>query len=53
MIERLKAAGVEFHCPPTFLANDTVLTTYARDPDGNVVEFQEILNPKSRMRMDF
>ena len=51
--ERLKAAGVEFHCPPTLLANGTVLTTYARDPDGNVVEFQEILNPKSRMHMDF
>jgi catechol 2,3-dioxygenase-like lactoylglutathione lyase family enzyme len=50
--ERLKAAGVEFHCPPTHLGRG-VRTTYARDPDGNVVEFQEILNPKSRMRMDF
>jgi catechol 2,3-dioxygenase-like lactoylglutathione lyase family enzyme len=51
--ERLKAAGVPFHCPPQWLGKGTVLTTYARDPDGNVVEFQEILNPKSRMAMTF
>jgi catechol 2,3-dioxygenase-like lactoylglutathione lyase family enzyme len=50
---RLKAKGVPFHCEPQFLGNGTVLTTYARDPDGNVVEFQEILNPKSRMAMSF
>jgi glyoxylase I family protein len=51
--ERLKAAGVPFHCPPQWLGKGTVLTTYARDPDGDVVEFQEILNPKSRMAMTF
>lgn len=51
--ERLKANGVPFHCEPRFLGNGTVLTTYARDPDGNVVEFQEILNPRSRMAMRF
>ncbi|MEN3974677.1 VOC family protein [Emcibacter sp. SYSU 3D8] len=50
---RLTAAGVPFHCEPQWLGNGTVLTTYARDPDGNVVEFQEILNPKSRMAMTF
>jgi catechol 2,3-dioxygenase-like lactoylglutathione lyase family enzyme len=50
---RLKAAGVPFHCEPQWLGKGTVLTTYARDPDGNVVEFQEILNPKSRMAMTF
>lgn len=34
---RLKAAGVRFHCPPLhFPACATA--TYARDPDGNVVE---------------
>lgn len=49
--ERLKAAGVEFHCPPTSLGT-SVRTTYARDPDGNVVELQEILTPKSRMAID-
>ena len=51
--ELLKAAGVPFHCEPQWLGKGTVLTTYARDPDGNVVEFQEILNPKSRMAMTF
>ena len=50
---RQKAAGVPFHCEPQWLGKGTVLTTYARDPDGNVVEFQEILNPKSRMAMTF
>lgn len=34
---RLEAAGVTFHCPPIhFPACATA--TYARDPDGNVVE---------------
>jgi len=51
--QRLKARGVPFHCEPQFLGNGTILATYARDPDGNVVEFQEILNPKSRMAMRF
>ena len=44
--ERLRAAGVAFHCPPQDLGPD-VRTTYARDPDGNVVELQEIRDPKN------
>jgi catechol 2,3-dioxygenase-like lactoylglutathione lyase family enzyme len=39
--ERLRAAGVEFHCEPQDLGAG-VRTTYARDPDGNVVELQEL-----------
>ena len=39
--ERLSAAGVRFHCPPQDLGHG-VRTTYARDPDGNVVELQEL-----------
>jgi catechol 2,3-dioxygenase-like lactoylglutathione lyase family enzyme len=50
--ERLLAAGVEFHTPPVDLG-PTVTTTYARDPDGNVVEFQEILTDRGKMVMDF
>jgi catechol 2,3-dioxygenase-like lactoylglutathione lyase family enzyme len=50
--ERLSAAGVEFHTPPVQLG-PTVITTYARDPDGNVVEFQEITSERGRMVMDF
>lgn len=40
---RLSAAGVRFHCPPVDYGS--VKLTYGRDPDGNVIEFQEILNP--------
>ena len=43
---RLSAAGVRFHCEPQDLGPLTpafsVRTTYARDPDGNVVELQEL-----------
>lgn len=38
---RLKAAGMRFHCPPHDLG-DVVRTTYGRDPDGNIVELQEL-----------
>ena len=38
--ERLKAAGVEFHCAPQPFGN--MKSTYARDPDGNVFELLEI-----------
>lgn len=40
--EQLRAAGVRFHCPPQDFGD--VRATYARDPDGNVFELQEILN---------
>lgn len=39
--ERLSAAGVRFHCPPQPMGMG-VHTTYARDPDGNVFEVQQI-----------
>jgi len=38
---RLSAAGVRFHAPPQDLGGG-VRTTYARDPDGNVVELQQL-----------
>ena len=40
--ERLKAAGMTFHCPPQDLGA-VFRTTYGRDPDGNVIELQEVL----------
>lgn len=40
--ERLLAAGVKFTTPPVSVFG--VRTTYAEDPDGNVLEFQEILD---------
>ena len=42
--ERLKAAGMVFHCPP-MKASKKLRATYGRDPDGNVVELLEVLDP--------
>jgi catechol 2,3-dioxygenase-like lactoylglutathione lyase family enzyme len=42
--ERLAAAGMRFHCPPPKLAGGRVRATYGRDPDGNIVEIQEIVD---------
>jgi glyoxylase I family protein len=45
--ERLVAAGMTFHCPPQNLG--AAWATYGRDPDGNVVELQEVVDHKSPM----
>ncbi len=42
--ERLKAAGVKFNCPPPEFEGGPIRATYGRDPDGNVIEIQEILD---------
>lgn len=39
--ERLRAAGMEFHCPPQDVAGETIRATYGRDPDGNIIELIE------------
>ena len=39
--EPLRDAGMRFHCEPQDLGFG-VNTTYGRDPDGNVVELQEL-----------
>lgn len=39
--ERLKAAGMAFHCPP-IESGMPVTGSYGRDPDGNVIEILEI-----------
>lgn len=41
---RLKAAGVAFHCPPQDFPGEAVVT-YGRDPDGNVFELLELVDP--------
>ena len=48
--ERLQAAGMLFHCPPVDYG--TVKTTYGRDPDGNVIELQEIKSPDDPLALD-
>lgn len=47
---RLKAAGVTFHCPPLEIGMG-IKTTYGRDPDGNVIEFQEVLDDTSAIAL--
>ncbi len=47
--ERLSAAGMRFHCPPLDMGG--IKATYGRDPDGNVVELQEILTEDSPMAL--
>ncbi len=41
---RLTAAGVRFNCPPPHFPEGAIRATYGRDPDGNVIELQEILD---------
>jgi catechol 2,3-dioxygenase-like lactoylglutathione lyase family enzyme len=41
--ERLKTAGVRFHCPPQTYQG-RVIATYGRDPDGNIFELLELLH---------
>ena len=40
LYERLVAEGIRFHCPPQNL-DALGVVTYARDPDGNIVELVE------------
>lgn len=39
---RLSAAGVPFFSPPQSIGNFGIRSAYLRDPDGNIVELQEI-----------
>ena len=48
--ERLSNAGMTFHCPPQDVA-PSVRTTYGRDPDGNVVELQEVASGERRIAL--
>ncbi len=46
--QRLSAAGMAFHCAPPPAATSgpgAQRSTYGRDPDGNVIELQEFLDP--------
>jgi catechol 2,3-dioxygenase-like lactoylglutathione lyase family enzyme len=49
--ERLAAAGMQFHSPP--LQTGDARMTYGRDPDGNVIELQEIKSPDDPLALDF
>jgi catechol 2,3-dioxygenase-like lactoylglutathione lyase family enzyme len=50
--ERLKKAGVRFHCPPTPVQEGRMIrTTYARDPEGNIFELLEVISGESLFSM--
>jgi catechol 2,3-dioxygenase-like lactoylglutathione lyase family enzyme len=48
--ERLKNAGMMFHCPPQGVGG--LRATYGRDPDGNVVELLEVTDVSSPMALN-
>jgi catechol 2,3-dioxygenase-like lactoylglutathione lyase family enzyme len=52
---RLQAAGMRFHCPPHPAPDPpgrgAVRSVYGRDPDGNVIELLELLDPRSSLRL--
>lgn len=43
--ERLCKAGMRFHRPPVHDPEAGLAATYGRDPDGNVIEIQEVKKP--------
>jgi len=50
--QRLSAAGVVFNCPPPKLSGGTLRATYGRDPDGNIIEIQEVGSPDHVFALD-
>ena len=40
--ERLSKNGMTFHAPPTAVEGGRIRTVYGRDPDGNIIELQEL-----------
>lgn len=52
---RLAAAGMRFNCPPPpldSLGSGKIRAVYGRDPDGNLIELQEILDPTFTFAME-
>ena len=53
---RLLAAGMRFHRPPPTMEElggmPELRATYGRDPDGNVIELMEMLDPDMPFAMD-
>lgn len=41
--DRLRANGMQFHCPPQDVHHGSARATYGRDPDGNIIELIELL----------
>ena len=53
--ERLLAAGMTFHAPPPTseeLGTNRLRAIYGRDPDGNLIELQEIIDTSLPFALD-
>lgn len=48
--ERLKKAGVPFHTEPQTVG--LFRSTYGRDPDGNIFELQEVMDPRHPVALE-
>jgi hypothetical protein len=35
---------MRFHTPPPVLGRGSIRATYGRDPDGNIIELQEVVD---------
>jgi predicted enzyme related to lactoylglutathione lyase len=42
--ERMKQNGMTFHAPPTIVEGGGIKTVYGKDPDGNIIELQELIS---------
>ncbi|MBT3310368.1 MAG: VOC family protein [Desulfobacteraceae bacterium] len=49
--ERLKKAGMTFNAPPPPDLGVGIRAIYGRDPEGNVIELQEILDAKNKINL--
>jgi len=50
--ERLKGHGMTFHAPPTPLEDRNFRAIYGRDPEGNLIELQELFGEDNAMELD-
>ena len=53
--ERLSACGMQFHGPPPTtaeLGGSGIRAIYGRDPDGNIVELQEVLDVEVKFALE-
>lgn len=50
--ERLSKNGVTFNCPPPNFEGSPIRATYGRDPDGNMIEIQQITDPAHDFSLD-
>ncbi|CAB4882736.1 unannotated protein [freshwater metagenome] len=51
--ERLVAAGIVFNCPPVLIEVEgrPLKAAYFRDPEGNIMEIQELLDESSPLKL--